>query len=124
VPGLGPVVASSVYEFLQDPVNRSQIDDLLSVGVSPAPVLVDTTARANLPLAGKTIVITGTLPKRSRPEAEALISRHAGRAPGSVAKSPSSRLAASDAGSKLEKAKQLNITIIDEAELEKMTGEE
>jgi DNA ligase (NAD+) len=77
---------------------------------------------AALPLAGKTIVITGTLPKRSRPEAEALIKLHGGKVTGSVSKSTSFVLAGADPGSKLDKARQLNIPVIDEAELERLVG--
>ena len=73
-----------------------------------------------MPLAGKTFVITGTLPNRSRAEAEALIKRHGGKVTGSVSKSTSYLLAGSDPGSKREKARQLNIPIIDEAELERL----
>jgi DNA ligase (NAD+) len=123
VPGLGPVVAASVHDFFSDPANRRMIDDLLSVGVAPAPVVVQQAARAKLPLAGKTIVITGTLPKRSRPEAEALIKTHGGKVTGSVSKATSFVLAGSDPGSKLDKARQLNIPVIDEAELERITGQ-
>jgi DNA ligase (NAD+) len=75
-----------------------------------------------LPLAGKTFVLTGTLPKRSRADAEALIKRHGGKVTGSVSKSTAYVLAGEEAGSKLEKAKQLKIPVIDEAELERMVG--
>ncbi|HEX8203265.1 MAG TPA: NAD-dependent DNA ligase LigA [Isosphaeraceae bacterium] len=121
-PEIGPVVAASVFEFFQDPDNAHVLDDLLAVGVAPAAVVAPTAAAGTLPLAGKTFVITGTLPKRSRPEAEALIKRHGGKVTGSVSKSTSFLLAGAEPGSKLEKARQLGIPIIDEAELELLTS--
>ncbi|CAN5832283.1 NAD-dependent DNA ligase LigA [soil metagenome] len=122
VPEVGSVVAASVYDFLRDPVNAQLIDDLLAVGVAPKPLPM-VQASGKIPLAGKTFVITGTLPNRSRPEAEDLIKRHGGKVTGSVSKNTSYLLAGAEAGSKLEKARQLNILIIDEAELERLVGE-
>ena len=90
----------------------------------PAAVTYVPASDASLPLAGKTFVLTGTLPKRTRPEAEALIKPRGGKVTGSVSKSTSYVLAGADAGSKLEKAKQLNIPIIDEAELERLAQRE
>jgi DNA ligase (NAD+) len=66
--------------------------------------------------------LTGTLPTRTRPEAEALIKKLGGKVTGSVSKSTSFVLAGEDAGSKLEKAKALKITIIDEAELDRIAS--
>jgi DNA ligase (NAD+) len=120
VPGLGPVVAESVHDYFQDPDNRTQLDDLLAVGVAPAAVVASHAADARSPLSGKTFVITGTLPRRSRPDAEALIKRHGGKVTGSVSKATSYLLAGSDPGSKLEKAKQLKVPVIDEDELERL----
>ncbi len=118
VPGLGPVVAGSVFEFFQNPEHHRQIDDLLAVGMQPA--AVETVERSGLPLAGQTFVITGTLPNRSRAEAEALIKKNGGKVTGSVSKSTTYLLAGEEAGSKLDKAQQLKISIIDEAALEAM----
>ena len=70
--------------------------------------------------AGKTFVLTGTLPKRSRTEAEALVKERGGKISGSVSKVTSYVLAGEDAGSKLEKAKQLGIPVIDEEEFERL----
>jgi DNA ligase (NAD+) len=123
VPGLGQVIGESVYQFFHDEHNEKLLDDLLSVGVSPAPVVAQVIAGGALPFAGKTFVITGTLPKRSRAEAEAFIKQHGGKVTGSVSKATSVLLAGEDAGSKLEKAKQLKIPVVDEAELERLAGE-
>ncbi len=122
VPEIGSVVAASVFDFFQDGANLRLLDDLLAVGVDPAPVLPAAAPSGRLPLAGKTIVLTGTLPNRPRSEAEALIKRLGGKVTGSVSKSTSLVLAGSDAGSKLEKARALNIPIIDEAELDRIAS--
>jgi DNA ligase (NAD+) len=122
-PEIGPVVAESVYDFFQDPDNQLLLDELRSVGVNPSPPEAITASAGALPFAGKTFVLTGTLPKRSRPEAEAIIKRLGGKVTGSVSKATSYVLAGSDAGSKLEKARQLGIAVIDEAEFERMAGE-
>ena len=120
IPEVGPVVAASVYDFFQDPENQRLLDDFPNVGVVPSPVTYVPASHASLPLAGKTFVLTGTLPKRTRPEAEALIKSCGGKVTGSVSKSTSYVVAGADPGSKLEKAKQLNVPVIDEAELERL----
>jgi DNA ligase (NAD+) len=122
VPEVGPVVAASIHEYFQDPENQALLDELQAVGVSPQPLVPAVSSGGKLPFAGKTFVLTGTLPKRSRPEAEVLIKQHGGKVTGSVSKMTSYVLAGEDAGSKLDKAKQLGIPIIDEAELERMAG--
>ncbi len=86
VPEVGPVVAASVHEYFQDDDNQKALDDLASVGVAPVPFKPATLGASNLPLAGKTIVLTGTLPRRSRAEAEADIKRLGGKVSGSVSK--------------------------------------
>jgi DNA ligase (NAD+) len=119
---IGPVVADSVFAFFQEPGNQALLDDLLNVGVAPVPLPQLRAAAGSLPLAGKTFVITGTLANRTRPEAEALIKRHGGKVTGSVSKSTTYVLAGTEAGSKLDKAKQLKIPVIDETELERLVG--
>ena len=122
VPGLGPVVAASVFDFFQQASNRRLLDDLRQVGVTPTAIAPPTTPTGRLPLAGKTVVITGTLPTRTRPEAEAVIKRLGGKVTGSISKSTSLLLAGAEAGSKLAKAQALQIPIIDEAELDRLAG--
>jgi DNA ligase (NAD+) len=124
IPGLGSVVAGSVYNFFQNPEHHRQIEDLISVGVRPAPVSTDLSARAGLPLSGRTFVITGTLPNRSRPEAEAFIKRAGGKVSGSVSKATSFVVAGEEAGSKLDKAKQLKVPVITEEQLERLAAGE
>ncbi len=98
------------------------IDDLLAAGVNPAAVSAPTVRGGALPLLGQTFVLTGTLPKRSRGDAEDLIKRHGGKVTGSVSKNTTYVLCGSDPGSKRDKAVQLNIPVIDEVELERMLG--
>lgn len=110
---VGEVVADSVLSFFHDPRISQQIDDLIAYGVSPEP---DRAATAS-PISGKTIVVTGTLPTLSRKEAEDLILSHGGKAAGSVSKKTDYVLAGEAAGSKLTKAQQLGIPVIDEQTL-------
>jgi DNA ligase (NAD+) len=123
VPEIGTIVAQSVYAFFQNPINREAVADMISVGVAPATFRHATFGAASLPLAGKTFVLTGTLPTRTRPEAEAIIKRLGGKVSGSVSKSTTYLLAGEEAGSKLDKAKALGITIIDEAQLDQWLAE-
>jgi len=122
VPEIGPVVAASVFDYFQDEANRRLLDDLLAVGVAPAAVKPAVAALGRLPLAGKTVVVTGTLPTRTRSEAEALIKRLGGKVTGAISKSTGLLLAGEEAGSKLEKARALGIPIIDEAELDRIAS--
>jgi DNA ligase (NAD+) len=120
LPEVGPVVAASIHEYFQDPEHQRLLDELQAVGVSPQPLQPVQASGRKLPFAGLTFVLTGTLPKRSRAEAEALIKQRGGKVTGSVSKMTSYVLAGEDAGSKLDKAKQLGIPVIDEAEFERM----
>jgi DNA ligase (NAD+) len=122
VPEVGPVVAASVIEYLRDEHNARLIDDLLAAGVQPTPLEAESNA-SNLPLSGKTVVVTGTLPKRSREEAEAWVKRNGGKVTGSVSKSTSLVLAGEKAGGKLAKAAQLGIEVISEPDLERRITE-
>jgi DNA ligase (NAD+) len=121
VPEVGDVVAASVFDFLHDPENQELIDELLAVGVKPQPP-AEVVRSGELRLAGQTVVVTGTLPKRSRSEAEALIKQHGGKVTGSVSKNTTFVLAGEDAGSKLSKAQSLGIEVISEEELERRVG--
>ncbi len=110
---VGEIVADSVLSFFHDPRISQQIDDLIAYGVSP---VADKSA-TDSPISGKTIVVTGTLPTLSRKEAEDLIQSHGGKAAGSVSKKTDYVLAGEAAGSKLTKAQQLGIPVIDEQTL-------
>ena len=110
---VGEIVADSVLSFFHDPRISQQIDDLIAYGVSP----VADMAATDSPISGKTIVVTGTLPTLSRKEAEDLILSHGGKAAGSVSKKTDYVLAGEAAGSKLTKAQQLGVPVIDEQTL-------
>ena len=114
VPDVGPVVAQSIRSFLDDPRQASVIDGLLAANVTWE--RQESSRSEHLPLAGKTVVCTGTLPTLGRADAEALIRKHGGKVTGSVSKKTDYVLAGADAGSKLAKAEELGITVLSEEE--------
>ena len=129
--GLGPVVSADVAAWFQDPENRALLEDLRGLGLvlehtGPArPVAgVDGQAAPGAggasPLAGKTFVITGTLPRRSRDEAQAAIEAAGGKVTGSVSKKTDYLLAGEKAGSKLDKATALGVPVLDEDALDRL----
>ncbi|WP_395685007.1 NAD-dependent DNA ligase LigA [Caenimonas koreensis] len=112
VPDVGPVVAESIRTFFDQPHNREVVEQLRACGVTweegePA-------ERAPKPLAGKTIVLTGTLPTLSRDEAKDLLEAAGAKVAGSVSKKTDYVVAGAEAGSKLEKARELGVTVLDE----------
>lgn len=116
IPDVGEIVAASVIEFFSFHENLEMIDRLLAAGVTPQHES-DAVSDA---LAGKTIVVTGTLPTLSREEAEKLIAQHGGKPSGSVSKKTAFVLAGEKAGSKLTKAQTLGIPVVDEEAFLKM----
>lgn len=114
VPDVGPVVARSISEFLSDPDNLALVNELSRQLRWKDGAHVMTAGGA---LAGKTFVLTGTLPTMGRDEAGALVEAAGGKVSGSVSKKTSYVVAGADAGSKLAKAQELGITILDEAGL-------
>jgi len=123
VPDVGPVVAQSIATFFAQPHNREVIDALLAGGVQPQPVavVVPTTDAAG-EVAGRTFVLTGTLPSLTRDEARALIEAAGGKVAGSVSRKTDHVVAGEEAGSKLEKARALGVDVIDEAGLRALLG--
>ena len=113
---IGEVIAQSVYDFFNSHAGKKTISALKGVGVNPTTELRKPQDSANLPLAGKTIVVTGTLQKFGRTEIEELIVKLGGKASGSVSKKTSFVLAGESAGSKLDKAKELGVEVISENE--------
>jgi len=107
---IGPTMAKSVYEYFRDPKNRSVVDQLLAAGVRPEQPKTERSDR----LAGKTIVVTGTLENFSRQQAEQAIRQAGAKPSGSVSKKTDFVLAGQNPGSKLEKARELGIGVIDE----------
>ena len=119
VPDVGEIVARSIVEFFADPSIATQVDRLLAHGVKPRPEEV----QLDSPISGKTIVVTGTLEKLDRRQAEALIESLGGKAAGSVSKKTDYVLAGESAGSKLTKARELGVRVLNEQEFFELIGE-
>lgn len=119
IDGFGAVMAQSVVEFFAKDGTADLLTRLQSAGVN----MQWTGAKKGTALAGKTLVVTGTLPNLSRQEAEALITQNGGKAAGSVSKKTSYVVAGQAAGSKLTKAQALGIPVIDEAGLYALIAE-
>jgi DNA ligase (NAD+) len=114
---IGEKVAQSVYEFFHNERNVAVIEKLLSAGVKSQ---LPKKAKAKGKLAGKTIVVTGTLENFSRQQAEQAIRQAGAKASGSVSKKTDYVLAGENPGSKLDKARTLGVEIIDEKQFMKM----
>jgi DNA ligase (NAD+) len=111
IPDIGPETCASLQEFLNDPEERAMVGRLLALGVRPKNferVVVGDK------LSGKTVVLTGTLTSMSRGEAEARVKELGGKVSSAVSKKTSMVVAGSEAGSKLDKARELGITVLDE----------
>ena len=117
---IGPAIAASVHDFFSSPSGKKTAAALQAAGIDPQMEVVKAEDLADLPLAGKTIVVTGTLKKYDRKTIEDLIVKNGGKAAGSVSKKTDYLLAGAEAGSKLDKARQLGVKVIDEAEFEKL----
>ena len=117
---IGPVVAQSVLDFFASLSGKKILRRLKELGIEPKNEKVSAKKSAELPLAGKTFVLTGTLPSMTREEAAEKIEALGGHVTGSVSKKTDYVLAGADPGSKFEKATELGVKIIDEAEFRKM----
>ena len=107
-------MAQAIMDHFNEPRNRMLVSELVELGVEPTAPLKREAVGAVF--AGKTFVLTGTLPSMSREQAAERIEAAGGKVSGSVSKKTSYVLAGEEAGSKLEKAKTLGVTVIDEAE--------
>ena len=118
---VGDVIAQSIIHFFEEPHNGNVIDELIELGVHwPTPEAV----AQNAAVSGKTFVLTGTLPSMSLEEAKALLLAQGAKVASSVSKKTDYVVAGSEAGSKLEKAQALGVTVIDQAQmLELLKGE-
>ncbi|CAM8668406.1 Lig NAD-dependent DNA ligase (contains BRCT domain type II) [Comamonadaceae bacterium] len=115
VSDVGPIVAKSIRTFFEQPHNREVVEQLRACGVTwPEGAPADAGPK---PLAGMTLVLTGTLPTLGRDAAKDLIEAAGGKVSGSVSKKTSYVVAGSDAGSKLDKARELGLAVLDEAGL-------
>ena len=114
---VGPVVAQSIRAFFDQPHNVEVVEQLRAAGMHWPE---QQAALGPQPLAGKTLVLTGTLPTLSRDEAKALIEAAGGKVAGSVSKKTSYVVAGEEAGSKLDKARELGVPVLDEAGLQEL----
>jgi DNA ligase (NAD+) len=119
VKDVGPIVAKSIAAFFAEAHNREVVEQLMAAGVAfpQSEGAAGAPARPQ-PLAGKTLVLTGTLPTLSRDEAKELIEAAGGKVSGSVSKKTSYVIAGEEAGSKLDKARELGVSILDEEGLQ------
>lgn len=115
VEDVGEIVAKSIVDYFAKAKNRKEIQRLLELGVQPTGMI-----RQSDSLAGKTLVITGTLPGVSRQEATEWIEARGGKVSSSVSKKTDYLLAGEEAGSKLDKARELGVTIVSFPELQKL----
>jgi DNA ligase (NAD+) len=113
-PEIGPVLAQSVRSFAEEPRNRALVNKLKAAGVNTTTHLPEPTKEPEGKLAGKTVVLTGTLKSMSREAATAALEQLGARVSGSVSKKTSFVVVGEDAGSKLEKAQKLGIETLDE----------
>ena len=117
---VGPVVARSVLDFFASPGGKKILRRIKELGIHPKSEKVSAKKAAQLRLAGKTFVLTGTLPSMTREEATEKIEALGGHVTGSVSKKTDYVLAGAEPGGKFDKAKELGVRIIDEAEIRKM----
>jgi len=115
---VGPRIAKSIAEFFQEPKNRELVEQLRNAGLT----LKGNKKHRGTQLSGKTFVLTGTMPRYSRDQAKKLIEDAGGRVSGSVSKKTDYVVAGEDAGSKLDKAKELGVAVIDEKKMEELLG--
>jgi len=120
--GIGAEIANSLHLFLHSAEGRRVIDELRAAGVKLDVERASASGAAGNALAGKSLVVTGTLSKYSREEIEALIVQHGGKAASSVSKKTDYVVAGEKAGSKLDKASALGVKVISEAEFEALIG--
>ena len=117
---VGPVVAKSVLDFFGSAEGKKILQRMKQLQIHPKTEKVSAKKMAELPLAGKTFVLTGTLPSMTREEATEKIEALGGHVSGSVSKKTDYVLAGAEAGSKLDKAKELGVRVIDEKEFRKL----
>jgi len=115
---VGPRIAESIAEFFSIPANRKLVERLREAKLT----LTGEKKQRGTKLAGKTFVLTGTLPRFTRDEAKKMIEDAGGKVTGSVTRKTDYVVAGSDAGSKLDKARELGVAVIDEKQMEELAG--
>src|SRR5581483_9406985 len=118
---IGEVIADSVHDFFHSGAGKKIVKDLQAAGIDPK-MEKPAAGGADQVLAGQTVVVTGTLPTLERKEIEDLIVKLGGKASGSVSKKTSFVVAGESAGSKLDKAKELGVPVLDEPGFLKKIG--
>jgi DNA ligase (NAD+) len=118
-PNIGPEVANALLDFFEEPHNQQVLDDLFAAGVRPADIIWET---KESPVTGKTLVFTGSLESLSRDEAKAQAEALGAKVAGSVSAKTDLVIAGPGAGSKLKKAEELGIPVIDEAQWNAMVA--
>jgi len=116
---IGPKLAESIHQFLRQPENRALIERLRAAGLPMVSDVVQEPAGEQV-FSGKTFVLTGTLDTMTREEASALIAQRGGRVSSSVSKKTAYVVAGRDPGSKLDKARDLGVPIVDEEQFRAM----
>jgi DNA ligase (NAD+) len=117
---VGPVIAQSVLQFFASSAGKNVLRRMKQLGIQPKSEKVSATRAAELPFAGKTFVLTGTLPSMTREEATEKIEALGGHVTGSVSKKTDYVLAGAEPGSKFDKAKELGVKILEEADFRRM----
>ncbi|MCH7481132.1 MAG: NAD-dependent DNA ligase LigA [Chloroflexi bacterium] len=121
IEGIGPNIAEEIVNWLSRPANKKVLQKLRAAGMWPRADIITRQGAEDLPWSGRTFVITGTLPTFTRNEAKEFIQGKGGKVTSSVSKKTSYLIAGDSAGSKLKKARELGIKILDEASLRKLT---
>jgi DNA ligase (NAD+) len=124
VDGVGPTVAGSLARYFTDGTTAGILDDLADAGAEPEAPIVISAAAGDGPLTGRTVVVTGSLEGFSREEAEEAIRAAGGKAAGSVSRKTDYLVAGESAGSKLARAQELGVPVIDEAGLRRLLAGE
>jgi DNA ligase (NAD+) len=120
---IGPKTAASVRLFFEQPANRDLVRRLAEAGVNMRATPDERRAReAASPFTGKTVVLTGTLPGRTREEAKDVVERLGGKVAGSVSRKTDLVVAGEEAGSKLAQARELGVPVIGPEEFERMVA--
>jgi DNA ligase (NAD+) len=118
---VGTVIADSVHAFFQSEYGRQTVDDLIRLGLNTTHPETPANAGSDR-LVGLSFVVTGTLPTYGRDQIHDLIKQHGGKISSSVSKKTNYVVAGESAGSKLDKARELGVAVLDEAELLKLIG--
>ena len=119
--GIGPNIAQAIVDWFARPANRQVLEKLREAGVWPVEQAAEVPA-GGLPLAGQTFVVTGTLEGFSRDEIKEFIEQHGGKVIGSVSKKTGYLVLGENPGSKLDKARELGVPVLDEAGLRRLAG--